>query len=157
MAASTGPRPDLITNPTVAINYPVQGSTQIWQYEHCCVTNSGLLVPASDTSGLVYVGQASMSVNNTGADGAVTCPVQSPLINPHATFNATSPATSWIGAHVFFIDDNTVGLHGSTSIGRIATLRQPRPDRTQSKVAGERVVWTHPFPGRLLAGHPPQL
>jgi hypothetical protein len=115
MAASTGPRPDLITNPTVTINYPVKGSTQIWQYEHCCVTNSGLLVPASDTSGLVYVGQASMSVNNTGADGAVTCPVQSPLINPHATFNATSPATSWIGAHVFFIDDNTVGLHGSTS------------------------------------------
>jgi hypothetical protein len=115
MAASTAPRPDLATNPTQSISYPIAAATQIWQYEHCCVNGSGYLVPAADTSGLKYAGQADNSVNNTGAAGALSVNVQSPELNPYATFNATSPVASWVGSHVFFVDDNTVALAGTTS------------------------------------------
>jgi hypothetical protein len=115
MSASTGPRPDLATNPLASIAYPIAGTTQIWQYQHVGVNSSGYLVPMSDTSGLRYTGMADQSVNNTGANGALTVNVQPPSIEPYATFNATSPLASWVGLHVFFIDDNTVGLAASTS------------------------------------------
>ena len=126
MAASTQARPDLQTNPTVSMDYPVATNTQIWQYEHCCVNAAGYLVPASDTAGLLYVGQARMSVNNTGANGAVSCPVESIHVNPYATFNAVTPLPAWVGQHLFFTDDNTVALTGSTShtvcAGRCETI-----------------------------------
>ncbi|CUU36927.1 MAG: hypothetical protein K6U12_01190 [Armatimonadetes bacterium] len=58
------------------VAYPVAGNTQIWKGALVCVNSGGYLVPASDTSGLRFVGVAFESVDNlNGENGAKRCRV----------------------------------------------------------------------------------
>lgn len=103
-----------------SFSYQVAASTQIWaQHPVAIQLSTGFLVPMSDTSGLVFVGIALQSVNNTGdaIGGALSCDVQ-PLDGPFGVnfLNLSGTALqTWIGKQLFFIDDQTVGLYTATS------------------------------------------
>ncbi|MCS7301510.1 MAG: DUF2190 family protein [Fimbriimonadales bacterium] len=58
------------------IAYPVKTNARIWKGALVCVDSTGFLVPATDASGLRFVGVAFESVDNTGgANGAKRCRV----------------------------------------------------------------------------------
>ncbi|MCS7272754.1 MAG: hypothetical protein NZ550_01220 [Fimbriimonadales bacterium] len=58
------------------VAYPVKANTRIWKGALVCVDSTGYLVPASDATGLRFVGVAFESVDNTGgSNGAKRCRV----------------------------------------------------------------------------------
>lgn len=124
---STSNRFDLASNPGTMVSYPVAASTHIYQYTHVMLVG-GYLVPAADTSGGVYAGQALQEQNNTGANGALNCLVATPNECPFKTFgfNAGNATATTVGVHVFAIDDNSVVVAGSSTnkvcVGRVTAV-----------------------------------
>lgn len=116
MAAATGPL-YLKDFPTPAsIPFVVATSQQIWSSAHVCTNSSGLLVPAADTSGLIYAGMTVTSSAPNATAGAATAAVVTPAIVPLKQWNTlTAPTQAWVGARVFAADDNNAALTGSVS------------------------------------------
>lgn len=113
MAAATANNPQLVTNPNPSwIEGYVAASVHIYQYTHVCWNNAGYLVPAADTASYIYAGIAVTEANNSsGSAGDITVKVIPPSMFKFVTVNAASPAqATWVGFHVFLLDDLTVGL-----------------------------------------------
>jgi hypothetical protein len=85
---------------------PVKGSTTIYQGA-LVVMSSGLAVPGKTATGLVTLGVATETVENTGADGAVSVEAK------RGTFKFFNDATdtvttAYIGKPAYIVDDQTV-------------------------------------------------
>lgn len=117
MAALSANNPYAASSVLRSVKYKVKGTTHIYQGAQVCIDASGYLNPAADTSGLIYVGQSTEEVNNTGADGAVTCSVIPPQAgDKFLIVNIASPVyTTHVGKHVFWLDDQTCALAAGTS------------------------------------------
>ena len=72
---------------------------------------TGVLLASTDTDNHRCIGVAKETVDGTGG----TSPMCEVYTAGSFQFNATSPATSWIGVDLFISDDNTLVLTGSTS------------------------------------------
>lgn len=118
MSAATANRPDLASAPVAWIEYPVADNVHIYQYTYICVTTAGYATPAADTSTLRFIGQAIVEADNTISGhtlGGITVKVVPPSVEPFCYMNAATPIATWVGEHMYFLDDNTVGLTGDTS------------------------------------------
>lgn len=116
MAASTADRFDQASIDMNEVEFPVYRSTHI--YNGCCVMLvSGYLRLLADTSGGVFVGQATQNIlETTAADGGVNCKVRPLGKIQYLEFDATSPAAAtWLGVLVFASDDHTAALKASTT------------------------------------------
>ena len=86
---------------------------------------NGYAVPAADTASLLFWGQAQESKDNGGGSaGALSVLCQSPYENPNKRlfgFYMANPVQANIGAKVYVLDNQTVGLTSTNSVyvGRI--------------------------------------
>lgn len=94
----------------VSRSYPVKASTTIYQ-GGLVALNAGYLVPASTATGLIVVGCAQKTVNNSaGSDGDLTCPV---LPGTHRWANGDTIAQADVGSVAYASDDLTVTKDGT--------------------------------------------
>lgn len=101
--------------------YPVAATTDIFKGAMVCVSDTGFLVPASDTANLRIVGVADEHVDNDpGADGDLDCRVVS---GRKFRFTATSITQAMLGDPMFVVDDQTfddaAGATNDVPIGRL--------------------------------------
>ncbi len=91
--------------------WPVTASTKIYGGTLVAIA-SGYAVPAGDTSGHVFVGVATDTVDNSsGANAALDVKVQRTGLFQLA-YSGTAPG---IGDTVYAVDDNTVGVAATTT------------------------------------------
>ncbi len=117
------------------LSVPVKANTVIYNGALVC-TSAGLAVPASDASGLRFVGVAMESANNSGgADSAITVRVWQSGVFPVFRSGA---AMSDVGTEVAAVDDQTVEVLSVTSndvkCGRI--VRVLDSDEVELKIDG---------------------
>lgn len=102
------------------VAYPVAADIQIWKGGLVCVNASGYLVPASDSSGLRFVGVAFESVDNqNGENGAKRCRVikrGSFIYNRVGTFTQAD-----VGTVVSAVSDNEVAKSTTHNV-QVGTL-----------------------------------
>lgn len=102
------------------VAYPVAADIQIWKGGLVCVNASGYLVPASDSSGLRFVGVAFESVDNqNGENGAKRCRVikrGSFIYNRVGTFTQAD-----VGTVVAAVSDNEVAKSTTHNV-QVGTL-----------------------------------
>lgn len=99
--------------------FPVAGTTHIWQYSQVGTNASGYLVPVADTAGIVPFGYAETETNNTGSNGAASCPVQLYGFGVDSSlwvYNTSGATQAWVGTLVYFTDPQTVAASSSNSI-----------------------------------------
>jgi len=99
--------------------FSVSGSTQIYAGS-AVVLNGGYLEPATTATGLVAVGVATENVNNTGADGAVTCKAIQSIWKLANSAGGDAIAADDRGDPCYFVDDNTVALTDDSSSRSLA-------------------------------------
>src|SRR5215467_14188608 len=92
----------------------VKGSTKVYNGSLVAVTSAGFLVPAADTASYAVVGRADETVNNTGADGAVTCRVVQGVFK-WANSIASPVVQGDIWRVVYAEDDQTVKHDAATN------------------------------------------
>jgi hypothetical protein len=124
MAVSTADRYDTTAQIVRNLTIPVAANTVIYKNTAVCVNSAGDAVPAANTAGLVYAGQAMVQANNAGgAVGAVTVDVEAPQLSPYIKFNWSSAYIPARGTKVYFVDDNTVtDTPGNVTAGRIINV-----------------------------------
>jgi hypothetical protein len=116
MAALTANNPQAQTNPKGYLQYPVKGSTHIYQGARVMVVQgTGYAIPAANTSGGVYVGIARNEVNNLGADGTMLVDVDPPGGIETINCGSTVTQAATVGVHVFLTDDQTVDIAANAS------------------------------------------
>jgi hypothetical protein len=77
------------------------------------MNTSGFLVPASDTKGLIVIGKAKTSADNTaGGNGAIVCFVETPL---SGIFNSVGLALIDIGHTAYILDASNIGTQAMTT------------------------------------------
>ena len=118
LAANTK-RERRISSVDMVHEYGVSGSTEIFQGS-AVVINGGYLEPATTATGLVSVGVAIESVNNTGADGAVRCKAIQSIWRFANSGSGDEIATADIGEPCYWVDDNTVALTDDTGSRSLA-------------------------------------
>jgi hypothetical protein len=123
MAVATADLIESVTKVVSWIPYPIAASTQIWQYELVCVNSSGYLVPASNTSGLIFAGYSitpgAQANNLGGANGAFNVSVIPAGVGPDSIYyimTASGATQSWVGSVVYFTDNATVALTATNSV-----------------------------------------
>lgn len=115
MAASTA---DLnsSTKTLDALLLPIAAATNIWLNENVGFNSSGYIVPMGPSATLVFMGYAQLQQLNTGANGAISVPVN--LINSGVdgrlyVFDCSGATQGWCGTVVYFTDDHTVAQSAS--------------------------------------------
>jgi len=89
---------------------------------------TGLILAGQDTNNHKCVGVAAETVDGTGG----TEPRCEVFTEGSFWFNATSPATSWVGVVAHIVDDNTVAISGTSNTIFIGTIEEV--DTVNSKV-----------------------
>lgn len=107
------------------IAVPVDDGDIIYAGALVCVNAGGYAVPASDTSGLKFVGVARERADNSaGADGAISVLVRRKGVFKMALGSAITQAS--LGADVCAVDDQTVDLASATTndivVGKIVEI-----------------------------------
>lgn len=92
----------------------VKGATKVFNGSLVAVTVAGFLVPAADTADLVVVGRADETVNNTGADGALSCRVLQGVYK-WANSSASPVVQADVWRVVYAEDDQTVKHAAATN------------------------------------------
>ena len=91
---------------------PVKGAAKIYAGALIAVGDDGYLVPGADTAGLIFQGVSLQHKDNTsGADGALSCVVHRRGLIKCAIASASQAN---VGDRVYLVDDETVGLIGTT-------------------------------------------
>jgi len=111
MAALTEERPDIHErSPGSERALEVAASTEIFAGGGM-VLNGGWLEPASTATGLISVGRAEESVDNSsGANGDKRCRVRAGIFNFKSAGGGDLIDAQDIGADCYWVDDQTVGL-----------------------------------------------
>ncbi len=95
---------------------PVKANAVILQNDYVCVDADGYLVPASDTSGLIFVGQSEADADATGlSSGDISCPVTRKGVLGYGTITTANADQTWVGSLLFFLTASTGALAGGTS------------------------------------------
>lgn len=116
MGASSADRFNLPSVPVAFINMPVAATTTV--YANCCVMvidGTGGVLLANDTSNGIFVGITRQGAVNSGSLGAKTVEVIPKAQLGAIEISATSPTDAWNGKLVYFVDDNSVALIGTTT------------------------------------------
>jgi hypothetical protein len=147
MAVSLADRYDTVSQAVKLINPPVAASTTIYKNVAVCANTAGNAVPASNTAGLVYLGQCARQANNSGGvAGAITVPVVPASEDPFVLFNfaytGTVPAVGWTA---YFTDDNTVTdttavATAAVKAGRIVQVNDITPGNNSTASLAFQVV-----------------
>jgi predicted RecA/RadA family phage recombinase len=119
MTALTANRDDLIQDGAIYV-FPVAASTTIYAGSAVCLNSSGYLVPAADTSGNVYAGEAISFINNSaGSAGAMTCACRLSGVAQFVFAGTATQAT--VGAKVYVSDSQSVNTTTTNSVlvGRV--------------------------------------
>jgi hypothetical protein len=127
MAALTANSPYKSSRGLGRVTAPVLASAHIYQSALVCCNSSGYAVPAADSAGYVYMGQAVLEANNAGgSSGAINVEINPPASDDTSRYlqvNASNPGQTWFNQHVFLIDDQTCALAASTTndviLGRV--------------------------------------
>jgi hypothetical protein len=120
MAALTGPRKMTVQSEGRPIppldNFPVKGGVKIWQGA-LVVLNAGYAAPGSTATGLIVVGRAKVTVDNTsGGDGAQFVDVEPGEFSWNNSASGDLIAQAQVGTTCYIVDDNTVAkTNGSSS------------------------------------------
>ena len=108
--------------PTTYIQYPVAASAHIYAGAFVALNSSGYAVPMADTAGNVYLGRAEAEADNSaGAAAAINVNVIpwdgdiSSQYTEIAVNAANATSATYLGKHVFFVDDNSVNVAAGTS------------------------------------------
>ena len=136
MAALTNPRDtyqlgdktvvDILSLPVKGAVKPIQGGI--------LVLNAGYAAPATTAAGLIAVGIARETVDNTaGADGALNVPVRQGTLGPFENSASGDLITqAHVGTDCYLVDDHTLA-HTSNSAARSRAARVlPRPGRRRA-------------------------
>jgi hypothetical protein len=92
---------------------PVKAGVKIYQNAAICTDSSGLVVPAADVAGYVYLGIARYEYDNTGgSNGDIKAEAWT---DQQFKMTCTGAAQSWVGKNAYLIDDNTVAISGTTN------------------------------------------
>jgi len=93
--------------------YPVKAGVKIYAGSIVCIGTDGYAIPGTDTAGLKFIGVSREYVDNTsGTSGAVTVKVWR-----RGAFElaASGMAITSVGASVYVVDDQTVGVAATTT------------------------------------------
>lgn len=94
-------------------SYPIKTATKIYSGGIVAVDVNGFALPAADASGLRVVGVAKETIDNTGADGALSINVER---NVSFLFDASSITQAMVNKVMYVVDDHTfddaVGTNG---------------------------------------------
>ena len=85
-------------------SYPIKTATKIYAGSLTAVDGNGFALPAADAANLKVVGVAATTVDNTGADGALSINVESGML---AEFSASSITQAMVGKVMYVVDDQT--------------------------------------------------
>jgi hypothetical protein len=131
MAASTSDRYDIGKGFVGLIEWPVAGSTTIYNgimvgaYTEGSHANEGCLVALSDAQYHVFVGVSNQQVVNTTV-AAKNCEVLPKNRLGYIEVDATSPTRAWLGKLAYAVDDHTAAVSGvshSVPLGRIVEIK----------------------------------
>jgi hypothetical protein len=90
---------------------PVAEDAVIWTGAHVALNAAGYLVPASEALGLLSMGLAEESVDNTGGDnGDLTCRVRAGCFTLGNSEGADEITVEDIGKIAYMVDDETIAL-----------------------------------------------
>ncbi|MCO5083391.1 MAG: hypothetical protein M9955_17255 [Rhizobiaceae bacterium] len=98
---------------------PMKGSTKIWNGA-IVVMDSGLAVPGKTATGLVTLGIATDTVDNTGGDGAAKITVERGTFKFANSASGDAIAGADIGKDCYVVDDQTVAKTNGSSTRSIA-------------------------------------
>lgn len=102
------------------LGYPVKGSTKVYQ-GGLTVLNAGYAAPGSAATGLVAVGRAEETVDNSsGADGAVTIKVKRGTFKFANSASGDLIAQADVGNDCYIVDDQTVAKTSNTNTRSVA-------------------------------------
>jgi hypothetical protein len=108
--------------PTSFIQYPVAASAHIYAGAFVADNGSGYAVPMADTAGYFYLGRAQAEADNSaGSAGAINVNIDpwdgdsNDRYTEIAVNAANATRATYLGKHVFFVDDNSVNVAGGTS------------------------------------------
>ncbi len=111
----------LLGNPLPPLmDWPIKGNVRIWKGSQVCL-QAGYLKPMVTGTGLIAVGKATETVDNTGgADGAFLVPVEPGCHRWANSANADLIAQDDVGKLCYGVDDQTVALTDGTGTRSIA-------------------------------------
>ncbi|MCO5083076.1 MAG: hypothetical protein M9955_15645 [Rhizobiaceae bacterium] len=98
---------------------PMKGSTKIWNGA-IVVMDSGLAVPGKTATGLVVLGIATDTVDNTGGDGAAKVTAERGCFKFANSTSTDAIAGSEIGKDCYLVDDQTVAKTNGSSTRSVA-------------------------------------
>ncbi len=135
MAQTASAPLDINERPGDYISLPIAAQTKIWAGELIAVTAAGLATFAQDTAGLLVVGRAEETVDNTAdqAGGALSVKVK---IGVFQYVNAAAggfTAASQPGTWAYVSDDQTVAAGGTTHTSKAGVFL--------AYVAANNTVW----------------
>jgi hypothetical protein len=118
MAALTKDR-NIFYREGIELEFSVAANTRIFAGSLVCVNSDGYVVPAADSSNLIFAGVAFEQVDNsTGANGDKTIRVRRSGV---FEFNALSIAQTMVGTAMYAADDQTFddasGLSNDVRVG----------------------------------------
>jgi hypothetical protein len=94
--------------------HPVKAATKIYKGSLVCADSTGYAVPGADAAGQSFLGVAIEEADNSGgAAGALSVRVQTSGIFSLAKSGSITQAS--IGATLYIVDDQTVGLAATTT------------------------------------------
>lgn len=111
-----------ISNGGKTLVLPVKGATTIYQGSIVALDANGLAIPGETAEGLTAAGRAEETIENSGADGAVSIKVTRGVF---VFDNTATPANKITAAHVlktcYIEDDQTVTAlaTGASAAGRV--------------------------------------
>lgn len=113
LAGSSGPLP-------AKLSMPVKGSTKIYAGS-IVVLNAGYAAPASSALGLVAVGKALATADNSsGSDGDISVEVQLGAFHFENSSSSDAIAQANVGSYCYLADDQTVALTSNTGARSLA-------------------------------------
>jgi hypothetical protein len=90
------------------LSFPIKGATRVLLGAMIAL-DSGLVVPASEKTGLIALGIAEQTVDNsTGLDGDLFVPIRQGVFLVFNSAGADAIARADVGKDCFFVDDQTV-------------------------------------------------
>ena len=102
---------------------PIANGVTIYQGAKVGINSGGYLAPMANSSALIYVGQ-SLSPKTTGtSNGSASIKVEprAGMFLERFTGNSTPAQATWVGVHVFFMDDSgLVDLVATATAAQIA-------------------------------------
>jgi hypothetical protein len=107
------------------LNYPVAASTSILNGTQVALNSSGYLVPVTGVPGLVVLGRANQTVDNsTGANGALNCEVEEGVFLWENSASTQAIARAQIGDICYGVDNQTVAKTSASETLSVAGVIQ---------------------------------